>query len=184
VRALDSQTLSITATCFQRDGDGRRAGLKIRSSQGGVGSNPTFGIGCSRRITPGLVVRQSVKASKARARVDLHERRPAALLLESQPGYRDVFGPTLGGADWPFRRPRMIAMARPGARRSWRSAWCAREPESTLARANWPCEGLKKGDGHDAARSWAKWRSLWCSRNLPFGHTPGSTHNRGDQAEC
>ena len=44
MRALDSQTLSITATCFQYDGDGRRTGLKIRSSQEGVGSSPTFGI--------------------------------------------------------------------------------------------------------------------------------------------
>jgi hypothetical protein len=43
VRALDSQTLSTTATCFQRHADGRRAGLKIRSSQEGVGSSPTFG---------------------------------------------------------------------------------------------------------------------------------------------
>jgi hypothetical protein len=30
VRALESQTLSTTATCFQCDGDGRRAGLEIR----------------------------------------------------------------------------------------------------------------------------------------------------------
>ena len=30
MRALDPQTLSTTATCFQCDGDGRRAGLKIR----------------------------------------------------------------------------------------------------------------------------------------------------------
>ena len=43
MRALDSQTLSTTATCFQCHGDGRRAGLKIRSSQEGVGSSPTFG---------------------------------------------------------------------------------------------------------------------------------------------
>jgi hypothetical protein len=43
VRALDSQTLSTTATCFQFDGDGRRAGLKIGSAQEGVGSSPTFG---------------------------------------------------------------------------------------------------------------------------------------------
>ena len=43
MRALDSQTLSTTATCFQYDGDGRRTGLKIRSSQEGVGSSPTFG---------------------------------------------------------------------------------------------------------------------------------------------
>ena len=43
MRALDSQTLSITATCFQCHGYGRRAGLKIRSSQEGVGSSPTFG---------------------------------------------------------------------------------------------------------------------------------------------
>ena len=31
VLALDSQTLSTTATCFQCDGYGRRTGLKIRS---------------------------------------------------------------------------------------------------------------------------------------------------------
>ena len=43
MRALDSQSLSTTATCFQCDGDGRRTGLKIRSSQEGVGSSPTFG---------------------------------------------------------------------------------------------------------------------------------------------
>ena len=50
MRALDSQTLSTTATCFQCDGDGRRAGLKIRSSQEGVGSSPTFGNRVLRRI--------------------------------------------------------------------------------------------------------------------------------------
>ena len=44
MRALDSQTLSTTATCFQYHEDGRRTGLKIRSSQEGVGSSPTFGI--------------------------------------------------------------------------------------------------------------------------------------------
>jgi hypothetical protein len=43
VRALDSQTLSTTATCFQCDGDGRRAGLKIRWCKARVGSSPTFG---------------------------------------------------------------------------------------------------------------------------------------------
>jgi hypothetical protein len=52
VRALDSQTLSTTATCFQCDGDGRRAGLKIRSSQAGVGSSPTFGTLDLRRCRP------------------------------------------------------------------------------------------------------------------------------------
>ena len=46
MRALDSQTLSTTATCFQCHGDGRRTGLKIRSWQEGVGSSPTFGIQC------------------------------------------------------------------------------------------------------------------------------------------
>ena len=50
MRALDSQTLSTTATCFQCDGDGRRAGLKIRSSQEGVGSSPTFGTIYLRQI--------------------------------------------------------------------------------------------------------------------------------------
>ena len=43
MRALDSQTLSTTATCFQYHDYGRRTGLKIRSSQEGVGSSPTFG---------------------------------------------------------------------------------------------------------------------------------------------
>ena len=43
VRALDSQTSSTTATSFQYHEYGRRTGLKIRSSQGGVGSSPTFG---------------------------------------------------------------------------------------------------------------------------------------------
>src|SRR5271166_3430423 len=43
VRALDLQTLSTTATCFQCDGDGRRAGLKIRWGNTRVGSSPTFG---------------------------------------------------------------------------------------------------------------------------------------------
>ena len=51
MRALDSQTLSTTATCFQCHGDGRRAGLKIRSSQEGVGSSPTFGTTNLRLIT-------------------------------------------------------------------------------------------------------------------------------------
>ncbi len=43
VRALDLQTSSTTATCFQCHDYGRRTGLKIRSSQEGVGSSPTFG---------------------------------------------------------------------------------------------------------------------------------------------
>ncbi len=43
VLALDSQTLSTSATCFECHGNGRRTGLKIRSSQEGVGSSPTFG---------------------------------------------------------------------------------------------------------------------------------------------
>ena len=43
VTALQSKSLSITATCFQYHEYGRRTGLKIRSPQGGVGSSPTFG---------------------------------------------------------------------------------------------------------------------------------------------
>ena len=43
VTALQSKPLSITATCFQYHEYGRRTGLKIRSSQEGVGSSPTFG---------------------------------------------------------------------------------------------------------------------------------------------
>jgi hypothetical protein len=34
----------VTPTCFQCHAHGRRAGLKIRSAQEGVGSSPTFGI--------------------------------------------------------------------------------------------------------------------------------------------
>jgi hypothetical protein len=47
VLALDSQTLSITATCFQCHGYGRRTGLKIRWGNTPVGSSPTFGINCN-----------------------------------------------------------------------------------------------------------------------------------------
>jgi len=43
VTVLKTRTLSVTATCFQYHGSGRRPGLKIRSSQEGVGSSPTFG---------------------------------------------------------------------------------------------------------------------------------------------
>jgi hypothetical protein len=43
VLGLNSQTLSITATCFQCHGYGRRAGLKIRWGNTRVGSSPTFG---------------------------------------------------------------------------------------------------------------------------------------------
>jgi len=50
VRALNSPTLSTTATCFQYHEYGRRTGLKIRSLQEGVGSSPTFGTIDSRLI--------------------------------------------------------------------------------------------------------------------------------------
>ena len=43
VRALDSETLSTTATCSQYHVYGRSPGLKIRSSQEGGGSSLTFG---------------------------------------------------------------------------------------------------------------------------------------------
>jgi hypothetical protein len=52
VRALDSQTLSTTATCFQRHIDGRRAGLKIRSPQEGVGSRVRFAPVAPRPASP------------------------------------------------------------------------------------------------------------------------------------
>jgi hypothetical protein len=55
VLAMDPQTLSINATCFQYHEYGRRAGLKIRSSQGGVGSSPTFGSKTSGWVTPNWV---------------------------------------------------------------------------------------------------------------------------------
>ncbi len=46
VTALNPRTLNVTATCFQYHDYGRRTGLKIRSSQEGVGSSPTFGTDC------------------------------------------------------------------------------------------------------------------------------------------
>jgi hypothetical protein len=48
VTALKRLALSVAPTCFQYHGIGRRTGLKIRSSQEGVGSSPTFGISDSR----------------------------------------------------------------------------------------------------------------------------------------
>ena len=65
VTALQSKPLSITATCFQYHEYGRRTGLKIRSSQEGVGSSPTFGISDSRRIAPCLIARPSSKFTNA-----------------------------------------------------------------------------------------------------------------------
>ena len=35
--------INVKSTSAQRQADGRRAGLKIRSSQEGAGSSPTFG---------------------------------------------------------------------------------------------------------------------------------------------
>jgi hypothetical protein len=52
VIALKSSPLIITATCFQNYEYGRRTGLKIRSSQEGVGSSPNFGVDDSSRIAP------------------------------------------------------------------------------------------------------------------------------------
>jgi hypothetical protein len=43
VTACPTSNLTVSPTCFQCHADGRRAGLKIRSSQEGVGSSPTFG---------------------------------------------------------------------------------------------------------------------------------------------
>ena len=40
VRALKTRTFNITATSSQYQVDGRKTGLKIRSSQEGVGSSP------------------------------------------------------------------------------------------------------------------------------------------------
>jgi hypothetical protein len=50
VTGLNTKTLSIAATCFQYHEYGRRPGLKIRSSQEGVGSSPNFGVDDSSRI--------------------------------------------------------------------------------------------------------------------------------------
>jgi hypothetical protein len=56
VLALDSQTLRITATCFQCHGYGRRPGLKIRWGNTRVGSSPTIGTTGLRRIAAFEVV--------------------------------------------------------------------------------------------------------------------------------
>ena len=66
--ALDSQTLSITATCFQYHGYGRRTGLKIRSSQEGVGSSPTFGTIAWARSEPSLIARPRSNIANATGR--------------------------------------------------------------------------------------------------------------------
>ncbi len=44
VTLLKPMALSVAPTCFQYHEYGRRTGLKIRSSQEGVGSIPTFGL--------------------------------------------------------------------------------------------------------------------------------------------
>jgi hypothetical protein len=51
VTALKTRTLSTTATCFQCDGDGRRAGLKMRWGNTCVCSSPTFGTGAHIAIS-------------------------------------------------------------------------------------------------------------------------------------
>jgi len=43
ITVCHTSNLTVNATCFQCHVHGRRAGLKIRSPQGGVGSSPTFG---------------------------------------------------------------------------------------------------------------------------------------------
>ncbi len=50
ITACHTSNLTVSPTCFQRDVDGRRTGLKIRSSQEGVGSSPTFGTKDLRQI--------------------------------------------------------------------------------------------------------------------------------------
>ena len=56
VTVCQISNLTVSPTCFQCDGDGRRAGLKIRSSQEGVGSSPTFGTTGLRQIAAFEVV--------------------------------------------------------------------------------------------------------------------------------
>ena len=56
VTALQSKPLSITATCFQYHEYGRRTGLKIRSSQEGVGSSPTFGTEDLRHVATRVAI--------------------------------------------------------------------------------------------------------------------------------
>ena len=65
VTACHTSNLTVNPTCFQRHADGRRAGLKIRSSQEGVGSSPTFGNSVSTRIAPGPDVGRSSRSWSA-----------------------------------------------------------------------------------------------------------------------
>jgi hypothetical protein len=60
VTDLQSMPLSITATCFQSHEYGRRTGLKIRSSQEGVGSSPTFGTDCKMLDSVALRLKRAV----------------------------------------------------------------------------------------------------------------------------
>ena len=69
VLALDSQTLSTTATCFQYHDYGRRAGLKIWSSQGGAGSSRTVANADLRRIAVGATVTFSCTRRQVDSRV-------------------------------------------------------------------------------------------------------------------
>jgi hypothetical protein len=59
VTGVKSTALSVATTCFQYHGYGRRTGLKIRSSQEGVGSSPTFDTDSARGVSCRLVARNS-----------------------------------------------------------------------------------------------------------------------------
>jgi hypothetical protein len=135
VTALRSMPLSITATCFQYHEYGRRAGLKIRSPQGGVGSSPTFGTPTQRsvptrreaakaplpqpfpppgRANPDGVVRPRHRApTRTRADTDVHQMLPKLL----PDCYRKCSRPT---RTWRRSSTHGIECPRPSAPASWR----------------------------------------------------------------
>ena len=53
VSRSETSPFYVIPTCYQCHAHGRRAGLKIRSSQEGVGSSPTFGTKTTSPLNPG-----------------------------------------------------------------------------------------------------------------------------------
>ncbi len=132
--ALDSQTLSITATCFQYHEYGRRAGLKIRSSQEGGGSSPTFGISGLRHIPQSSSQRQEryhpvlmfTTPCVAAVLLELHLSHGNAPLFESWPRAWATWPVDGGGWQAWYRPNSCYAGDRYGVPPE--SVWCPRTP--------------------------------------------------------
>jgi len=96
VLALDSQTLSITATCIQYHDYGRSPGLKIRSSQEGLGSTPTFVISNSGEPHPAW---SSDGHDRNHSRLDVEALRPCFSSYTSV--IETPLNSVLGRSHWP-----------------------------------------------------------------------------------